>query len=81
MRRVSASAPRTCENRTGFTGQLTCKCEPNERPDEGLNEACAGHSANTSLRKPRYQAADHARRSARVEAELPYWTDEEWEKL
>jgi hypothetical protein len=33
------------------------------------------------LEKARYQAADHARRSARVEAGLPYWTEEEWENL
>jgi hypothetical protein len=45
---TSACTPRTCENRTGFTGQLTCKREPNERLNEGLNEACAGHSANAT---------------------------------
>jgi hypothetical protein len=33
------------------------------------------------IEKARYQAADHARRCARVEAGLPYWTEEEWEKL
>jgi hypothetical protein len=29
----------------------------------------------------RLKLADHARRKARVEAGLPYWTEEEWENL
>jgi hypothetical protein len=29
----------------------------------------------------RFKAEDHARRRARMETGLPYWTDEEWENL
>jgi hypothetical protein len=29
----------------------------------------------------RLKAAEHARRKARMDAGLPYWTEEEWESL
>jgi hypothetical protein len=75
----SASTPRTCENRTGFTGQLTCKCEPERKVGRRLERSLRRAQRQYELEKARYQAADHARRSARVEAGLPRWM-KEWEK-
>jgi hypothetical protein len=31
--------------------------------------------------RARLKAADHARRKARMDAGLPYWTEEEWESI
>jgi hypothetical protein len=57
--------------------QVRAERKAERRLERGLRRA----QREYELEKARYQAADHARRSARVAAGLPYWTEEELEKF
>ena len=60
------------------TGEAYRGCKAGDRAFAGPIDA---HAARQEREEDRRRAADHARRKARMEAGLPYWTDEEFANL
>ena len=82
------NAPREEREHAAYLRQLDCQYRPTDlqmraerKAEQRLERSLRRAQRQYEVEKARYQAADHARRKARVDAGLPYWTEEEWEKL